>query len=83
MINNIKDKRDRCGQFKCKCMTCKFLQFCATGCNTCKNNIKTSYCCEYGLSVNRAKNIVSNIILKDGLLADKHSEQCKISNKSY
>lgn len=75
--NYMQIKRDRCRQFKCKCMTCRFVQFCGTGCNTCKHDAKVTYCGDYGLSINRAKNVVSDIKLKNMLLADRHSNEYK------
>lgn len=74
-MKSMQVKRDRCRQFKCKCMTCRFMQFCGTGCNTCKHDAKVTYCGDYGLSINRAKSVVSDIKLKNMLLADKHYDE--------
>lgn len=81
--NSTQDKRSRCRQFKCKCMTCRFIQFCCTGCNTCKYDTKVTYCGDYGLSVNRAKSVVSDIGLKNMLLADKHSDEYKTAVNEF
>ena len=70
---------------KCQCSVCKLQSFCNNGCNTCKRNHAcyiVNYCSNYKLSVNRAKEAVSDVSLKNSLSSDKHllEYQCALDN---
>ena len=78
-MKSMQDKtfKNLCKKFaKCKCSVCKLQSFCNNGCNTCKRIhacYAINYCSNYQLSVNRAKEAVSDVCLKNELSANKHS----------
>lgn len=82
-----KNCNNLCKKFaKCKCSICKSQSFCNNGCNTCKRNhtcYAINYCSNYNLSINRAKSVVSDIKLKNMLLADKHSDEYNMAVNEF
>ena len=70
-----------CKRFaKCQCSVCKLQSFCKNGCDVCKRNYtcyEVNYCSDYKLSVNRAKEAVSDVSLKNVMSSNKHSFEYK------
>ena len=70
-----------CKRFaKCQCSVCKLQSLCKNGCNVCKRNhtcYEVNYCSDYKLSVQSAKEAVSDVSLKNELSNNRHSLEYK------
>ena len=65
---------------KCQCAVYKLQSFCNNGCDTCKRNrayYTVNYCSDYKLSVQSAKEVVSDVSLKNELSNNRHSFEYK------
>ena len=70
-----------CKRFaKCQCSVCKSQPLCKNGCDVCKRNhtcYEVNYCSDYKLSVQSAKEAVSDVSLKNELSNNRHSLEYK------
>lgn len=82
-MKSMQDKifHNFCKRFaKCHCSVCKLQSLCKSGCDVCKRNhacYEVNYCSDYKLSVQSAKEVVSDVSLKNELLNNKHSLEYK------
>ena len=82
-MKSMQDKifHNLCKRFaKCQCSVCKLQSLCKSGCDVCKRNhacYAVNYCSDYKLSVQSAKEAVSDVSLKNELSNNKHSLEYK------
>ena len=76
-----------CKRFaKCQCSVCKLQSFCNNGCDVCKRNntcYEVNYCSDYKLSVQSAKEAVSDVSLKNVMSSNKHSFEYKCALNNF
>lgn len=76
-----KNFHNLCKRFaKCQCSVCKLQSFCKNGCDVCKRThtcYAVNYCSSYKLSVQSAKEAVSDVSLKNVMSSNKHSFEYK------